>query len=299
MSGAELALLLLAGVGAALLLDRARWFRRRSLVSRLGPYGTSPAHRAVPSATSPTGEVLLPLLRSVTDRMNRLLGTTDDLATRLARADRSEDPTEFRLRQLVHSLCGLAVGAGIATLVRPGALVSILLVAGLPLLAALVDEQRLASRIGDRRAALRLELPVVAEQLGVLIDAGWSLPAAVQRIAVRGRGVAAADLRQVSLRIRQGLTEQAALSEWADSSDLDAVRRLVGVLALHREAGDLGRLIAGEARAIRAEAHRDLVERIERRSQLVWIPVTVATLVPGLLFLAVPFVSALSQVTGS
>jgi hypothetical protein len=37
---------------------------------------------------------------------------------------------------------------------------------------------------------------------------------------------------------------------------------------------------------------------IERRSQLVWIPVTVATLVPGLIFLAVPFMSAMAQVTG-
>jgi hypothetical protein len=81
--------------------------------------------------------------------------------------------------------------------------------------------------------------------------------------------------------------------------DQEPVRRLVGVLGLHREAGDLGRLIADEARAIRAESHRDLVERIERRSQAVWIPVTVATLVPGLLFLAVPFMSALSQVTGT
>jgi tight adherence protein C len=32
---------------------------------------------------------------------------------------------------------------------------------------------------------------------------------------------------------------------------------------------------------------------MERRSQQVWIPVTVATLVPGVIFLAVPFVEAL------
>jgi hypothetical protein len=31
----------------------------------------------------------------------------------------------------------------------------------------------------------------------------------------------------------------------------------------------------------------------------VWIPVTVATLVPGVLFLAVPFVAALQLFTGS
>ena len=80
---------------------------------------------------------------------------------------------------------------------------------------------------------------------------------------------------------------------------VDAVHRLVAVLRLNGDTGDLGSLVAEEARAVRAEAHRELLETIERRSQLVWIPVTVATLVPGLLFLAVPFVSAMSQVAGS
>jgi hypothetical protein len=58
-------------------------------------------------------------------------------------------------------------------------------------------------------------------------------------------------------------------------------------------------LIAAEARSVRAEAHRELIESIERRAQLVWIPVTVATLVPGLIFLAVPFYSAMAQVAGA
>ena len=43
--------------------------------------------------------------------------------------------------------------------------------------------------------------------------------------------------------------------------------------------------------------HRELVEAIERRGQQVWIPVTVATLVPGVLLLAVPFVEAMRLFT--
>jgi hypothetical protein len=38
---------------------------------------------------------------------------------------------------------------------------------------------------------------------------------------------------------------------------------------------------------------RELIEQIERRAQQVWIPVTVATLVPGAVLLAVPFLEAL------
>jgi hypothetical protein len=78
---------------------------------------------------------------------------------------------------------------------------------------------------------------------------------------------------------------------------VDAVDRLVGVLTLNSESGDLGALIAEEARTIRGDAHRELLETIERRSQQVWIPVTVATLVPGVLFMAVPFVEAMRLFT--
>ena len=94
-------------------------------------------------------------------------------------------------------------------------------------------------------------------------------------------------------RARQGLGEVDALREWADVADVDALRRLVAVLAVDRQSGDLARLIGEEARAVRRDVHRELVEAIERRAQQVWIPVTVATLVPGVIFLAVPFVEAL------
>ncbi len=97
--------------------------------------------------------------------------------------------------------------------------------------------------------------------------------------------------------MQQGVGESAALHEWAAVARVPAVDRLVAVLALNREAGDLGRLIADEARSVRAEVHRELIETIERRGQQVWIPVTVATLLPGVLFLAVPFVEAMRLFT--
>jgi len=143
-----------------------------------------------------------------------------------------------------------------------------------------------------------LELPVIAEQLGMLISAGWSLGAALARTADRGGGACANDLDRVMQRVRQGLSEHAALREWADLADVEALSRLVGVLSLDRDTADLGRLIAEEARAIRRDAHRELIESIERRNQQVWIPVTVAALVPGVLLMGVPFIDALSLFAG-
>ena len=102
----------------------------------------------------------------------------------------------------------------------------------------------------------------------------------------------------MSSRIAQGVPEIEALREWAVRCDVSAVDRLVGVLALNWEASDLGALIATEARAVRREVHRRDLEEIEKRSQKVWIPVTVATLLPGVIFMSVPFIDAMSRLTG-
>jgi hypothetical protein len=67
------------------------------------------------------------------------------------------------------------------------------------------------------------------------------------------------------------------------------------VLSLNQETGDIGRLIADEARSMRREAQRRTVELVERRAQAVWIPVTVATLVPGVMLMAVPFIGAMQS----
>jgi tight adherence protein C len=159
-------------------------------------------------------------------------------------------------------------------------------------------EHRLARESAAWQRRTFLELPVVAEQLGMLLSSGYSLGAALNRLARRGVGVIGRDLGRVVGRVRQGLTEVDALREWAALVDVSGVDRLVAVLALNREAGDLGRLIADEARAIRGDVHRALLEAIERRAQQVWIPVTVATLVPGVLFMAVPFIEALKVFSG-
>lgn len=292
----------LLAVGTALLLAELPWFRRRPLVDRLRPYapGGTAAGGGTGGAFSVSSfrEVVGPLASSVGERLARLAGIDEAVATRLERVQAGIDPTTFRVRQLGWAGVGLLGGAAFAAVLGlPG---TVGLVAGLggAALGFLVVEQRLANRSAAWQRRVFLELPVVAEQLGMLLSAGYSLGAALQRLAGRGTGATGQDLRRVVGRIRQGLSEVDALREWAALVEVDAVERLVAVLALNREAGDLGRLIADEARTIRREVQRELIETIERRGQQVWIPVTVATLVPGVLFLAVPFVEALQVFSG-
>lgn len=292
-------LLLLSGgalwAGATLLLSRLRWFARPPLGERLGPYapgGMGRRSRGILSVAS-FGEAVGPLSQALGSRVARLVGVGEEVEVRLARVHSPLDVTAFRVRQVGASVAGAGAAAALSVAVGLPAPVATLALLSGPALGFLVVEQRLALQSERWQRQLFLELPVIAEQLAMLLTAGWSLTAALDRLAGRSSGAVAQDLRRVTRRIRQGLGQVDALREWAVVARVPAVDRLVSVLALNHDTGDLARLISDEARAIRRDAHRELIEIVERRNQQVWIPVTVAALVPGVLFMAIPFVEAL------
>ena len=293
---------LLLGVGTTLLLSRLRWFARTPMVERLRPYvpgGMNLPSRSGVLSVESFRDVVGPLARTVGERLSRLLGVSEELALRLERIHSPLDVTSFRVRQLGWSLAAFGAGSLLAAATRTPPVIGLLFVLGSPLLAFLVLEQQVATASSAWQRRVVLEMPVVSEQLAMLLAAGYSLGAALTRLATRGNGACARDLAKVCGRIRQGLSEVEALREWAGVVRVDAVGRLVGVLALNREATDLGRLISEEARAIRRDVHRQLIETVERRGQQVWIPVTVATLLPGVIFMAIPFIEALRLYAGS
>src|SRR5437588_12501176 len=292
---------LLVWTGATVLLAELRWFSRLPLLERLRPYTAAAA--ATPSragllSVESLGEVLGPVARGLGERVARVFGVSEELALRLERIHSPLDVTAFRIRQLGVALCAFGVASLASLAIRPAPPMALVLLLGAPLLAFLALEQQVASASATWQRRLFLELPVVAEQLAMLLSAGFSLGAALNRRAARGKGNAARDLARVCGRMTQGLSEVDALRDWAAAARVEALDRLVPMLGLNSEAADLGRLVSDEARSIRREVHRRLVETMERRGQQVWIPVTVATLVPGVIFLAIPFIEALRLFAG-
>ena len=293
---------LLVWAGTTMVLGEVRWFRRTSLADRLRPYaprGMRPVGTAGWLSATTLRDVVAPLASSVGARLSRAFGVSEELDVRLRRIHSPLTVSAFRTRQLGWTLAAFGLGSLLTLTIRVPGPVALLLTLGLPLLAFLILEQQVQGASHRRQRQIFLELPVVTEQLGMLLSAGYSMGSALNRLAARSHGAIGQDLSMVCGRIRQGLSEVDALREWAELAQVDALDRLVAVLALNREAGDLGRLITEEARAIRADAHRELIETIERRSQQVWIPVTVATLIPGVLFMAVPFIDAMSLFTNA
>jgi tight adherence protein C len=294
-------ILLLAGLtlwaGLTLLLSELRWFSRRPLADRLGPYipgGMGRRPRTGLLSVESFREAVGPLARGLGSQFSRLFGVSEDLDRRLRRVHATLDMTEFRVRQIGWALAGLGFGALLSIAARPPAAFAVLLTLGGMLLAFLLLEGQVTSASDRWKRSLHLELPVIAEQIGMLLGAGYSLVGALDRVSRRGRGATAQDIRGVLSRIRQGVEEEQALREWSDLADVDAIERFVAVLALNRDASDLGRLIAAEARGIRRDVQRELIETMEKRAQQVWVPVTVATLLPGVVFIGIPFTAALS-----
>ena len=226
--------------------------RAPRLAERLLPFspgGASQAKAGIFSVES-LRDVLGPMAREVGDRLAHLFGVSEPLGLRLRRVHSDIDVTTFRIRQLALTGAALLGGVAIAAAGLP-APIALLVLVGAPLLVFLVVEQRLARASERWQRNLELELPVVSEQLAMLLKAGYSLGAALVRVSKRGHGCAARDLAVVVNRIHQGLSETDALREWADVARVGAVDRLVGVLALHSESADLGRLVSVEARQAR------------------------------------------------
>lgn len=284
---------ILVWIGSTLLLSSWRRFARPALGERLRPF-----HPGGPERTRPAGsveslrDVVGPLVRDLGDSLARAFGVQERAEARLRRIHSDLTAATFRGHQV--AWCGIALVAGAAAASLAGSVpLSVLLVPGGPLLAFLVIEQRLARASERWQRTTEEELPVVSEQLALLLNAGFSLGSALGRLADRGNGCTARDLEQVVNRIQQGLSEADALTEWADRCGSAAVQRLVGMLTVHSAAADLGRMVTAEARQVRRDLHRRSVEVMDRRAQQVWVPVTVATLVPGAILLAVPFLAAL------
>src|SRR5690606_24713200 len=158
---------------------------RPALVDRLRPYltGARPDPRAAGWSPGAFREVLGPLARSLGSHLAHLFGVSEDLAVRLERVPSPLDVTGFRLRHLgwVVGSVGLAVLGGAA--VRPPGAIAVRVLLGSPLLAFLVVEQDLARRSAAWQRGLFLELPVVTEQLGMLLSAGYSMGAALARLS--------------------------------------------------------------------------------------------------------------------
>ena len=286
---------LLGSTGLSLLLSRARWFRQPSLAGRLRAHtpGIEERRPRILGARS-FRDALGPAVEQIGGFLARVVGVNEDLGLRLLRLHLSQTSAEFRMTQARHAVLALLGASAFISFAKAPPVLAVLLLVCVPAAVALADEQQLSLRSARWKRTLSAELPVLEEQLAMLLDAGWSLGGALQHMTARSHGPSGQDVSRLLRSVGRGSSYRVALQEWDAIACLPAVHRLCAVLQLAEQGADLGRLVANEAQLGREERHRELLATVERKGQQVWIPVTVAALVPGCMLLAVPFIRALS-----
>lgn len=274
------------GCGLLVVLSRVRAIRRPQLALRVLPYvrdlpqvGRSPALRAVSSspATAAAG-VFGPLLRSLADTVERVLGGAASVRRRLERADLDLTVHEFRVEQVVWGLVGFGLAAAYALLravTGAGGSVLSLVLCGLAFAGGVIlRDNHLSGQVKARERRVIAEFPAVAELLALAVAAGESPVAALDRVVRRSGGELSRDLARVLAAIRTGEPVGAAFDRWASSTGLPLVARFAQGVAVAVERGTpLADVLHAQAADVREAGRRELIEIAARKEIFMMVPV--------------------------
>lgn len=185
---------------------------------------------------------------------------------------------------LVAGLTTRAAGAG-------GGAAAAALVTG-AIAGALRERARLERVVEQRCERLRIELYTVNQLLALDVRAGAGVQQALDRVARRGRGIAADEIREALTAARAGLPLAEALRQAARLTAEPAAARTYRLLAKGAEYGvDLAAALRALSEDLRTERAQALERAATRRRAAMLLPI-IGLLAPVmLLFIAAPLPS--------
>jgi tight adherence protein C len=298
--------------GLLLVAARLRAVRRPQLASRVLPYlrdlpaagmPTSPRSAAAGGARpSAAVAVFGPMLRSMAQSVERVLGGATSVRRRLARAGLDKTVHEFRVEQVQWGLVAFSVAAAwglLRTLGDPGAVVSSGLVCAIAFVVGVLGrDNHLSGQVRARERRILAEFPTVAELLALAVAAGESPVGALDRVVSRSGGDLSADLARVLAQVRTGEPVGSAFDELAATSGLPLVSRFAQGIATAVERGTpLADVLHAQAADVREAGRRELIESAARREVLMMVPVVFLVLPVTILFAFWPGVVGLDLTT--
>jgi tight adherence protein C len=214
-----------------------------------------------------------------------------------ARLDAAGRPGGLGERELMGAkfacalICGLA-GALLAGS-APGRL-GLLLAIGAPLAGFLGPDLWLA-RLARRRARrIRRELPAMLDLLGVTVQAGLSLPAALAAVGVRTRGPLAREWRALARETELGVPLTVAVGDSARRLALPEIRAFAGAVDRSaRHGAPLAETLSAQARDARFALRRGVREEAARAGPKIQLVVALLLVPSVLLVVAAALVAAL------
>jgi tight adherence protein C len=295
---------LLGGVGLLLVAAGLRG-RRITLEDRLAPVlrprdATSRLLRDQPvRGPFPVVERLLaPWAADVARWFDRLGSTRDEVRRRLQRAGSSETVDQYRARQVVWTVLGLAAGLALSLLVgaargfSPVPLALLVAVAGA--CGFVACDQVLSRRIARREERMVTEFPTVAELLALAVTAGEAPVAALERVAATARGELSVEISRTLADVRAGAPVAHALTDMADRTGLPSLTRFAEGVAVALERGTpLAEVLRAQAQDVRESGRRALMESAGKKEVAMLVPVVFLILPITVVFAVFPSLATL------
>ena len=279
MTGALLGLV--GGLGLLLAVSRVPALRRPRLEDRLAPYlRDTPRPSALLALGPPTltpfptlERLLAPTVRGLAGRVDRLLGGSASVRTRLEQAGgrRIDYLNPHGTSTPVgdaKEMEAVGVGAGVVLLLLhattgagPGPASGLVLTAGLGLAGVVTRDSLLSRAVARRSELIAAELPTVAELLALAVAAGEGPVGALERVVGLSAGELARELGRALGDARAGATLLSALAGVAARTDVPAVARFVDGLSIAIERGTpLADVLRAQAVDARDAGRRQLLE---------------------------------------
>ncbi len=295
---------LLGGIGVVLVVARLR-ARRITLDERLAPAlrprdaTSSLLREQVVHTPFPVVERLVaPWLADAAHWFERLGSPRAEVRRRLDRAGWPQSVDQFRARQVVWTVLGLAVGLLLALLLAatrgssPVPLLAMVLLAG-ALGFALCDQQ-LSTAVRRREERMLAEFPTIAELLALAVTAGEGPVPALERVASTARGELSGELSRMLADVRAGSPIATALTAMADRTGLPSLTRFAEGVAVALERGTpLAEVLRAQAQDVRESGRRALMEAGGKKEVAMLVPVVFLVLPVTVVFAVFPSLATL------
>jgi Flp pilus assembly protein TadB len=225
------------------------------------------------------------------------VGRTQQKFSRLEAAlilNRASIPQEVFIQRLLGLAVATAFGSfAVELALSPSFLLSVLIATALGGVLSGCSVLILFDRSTKIRRSLVASYPALLERVSMLVGSGRSLTGSFEQLSKDRQGPWTPWLVDIHTHLQQGHGLADELSTISALLHLDEIDRLVEVVSVHSLTAELPWLLSNEMEVLQRRRRLQLTETLEKRSQLVWIPVSVAILIPGTLLLVIPLISAL------
>ncbi len=295
------------GVGLWSLVSLTPRLSRPRLRDRVAPYllDISSEARAFVSRRSVDpvpvlGTLFSPLLDRSTRVLSSLLGGAETTERRLGQSGSTATLQQFRSQQVVWTLLGLTLGAGIVftspVVKQSPAAVQLVIPLFLGLAAALVRDWLLQRAARARVARMKSELPTVLEFLTLSLAAGEGILDSLRRVSATSSGELSRELAGVIADVRTGLPLAPALQALSRRLQLPSLTRCIEQITGALERGSpLAEVLRAQANDAREDSKRELLEAAGKKEVAMLVPVVFLILPLTVVFAIFPGIFVLQS----